>query len=76
MLEIVNNKNDSGSGCDFPQRMVKLETETIIKIVDLTKEYALNPFEVIKIFGAQLIQAGADMQAQHEVRKDNKGGNK
>ena len=74
MLEIVNNKNDSGGDCDFPQRMVKLETETIIKIVDLTKEYALNPFEVIKIFGAQLIQAGADMQAQHEVNKEDKRG--
>lgn len=62
MLEIVNNK-DSGGGCDFPKKMVELQTKTTIKIIDLACEHQLDPFEVLKIFGSQIIQAAADMQA-------------
>ena len=67
MLEIVNNKDNNG-GCNFPKKMVDLQTRTTIKIVDLACEHGLDPFEVLKIFGTQIIQAAADMQAHYKAK--------
>ena len=63
MLEIVNNKEDNGGGCDFPHKIVDLQTKTTVKVASLACDYGLNPFEVLKIFGTQIIQAAAEMQA-------------
>ena len=76
MLEIVNNNNKESGGCDFPRKMVDLQIKTIEKIANLCFDYGIDPFGAIKIFGAQLIQAGADMQAQREINKDDKEGGK
>lgn len=62
MLEIVN-KDDNKGGRDFPHRIAELQTKTTIDIVNLACEYNLDPFEVLKIFGSQMIQAAADMRA-------------
>ena len=70
MLEIVS-KNDSGGGCDFAQKMVDLQTKTIINVFNLACKYGVDPFEVLKIFGTHLIENAADMRADFRKKQKN-----
>ena len=67
MLEIVN-KDDNKGGCDFPHKIAELQAKTEIDVVNLAAKYNLDPFEVLKIFGSQIIQAAADMRAHYKAR--------
>lgn len=66
MLEMNENK-----GREFAQKLGALQVETTDKIADICKEYGVDLFETIKIFGLHLYQIGADLQAGFKAKQQN-----
>ena len=75
MLEIVD-KDGNVSRCEFPSKMADLQTKTIIEIMNLCFKNNVNPFEALKIFGAQIISVAAEMRKDFELKnkENNEGG--
>lgn len=66
MLKIDENK-----GREFAQKLGVLQVETTDKIALICKEYGVDVFETIKIFGTHIYQIGADLQAGFKAKQEN-----
>ena len=64
----ADNKTPNPNAVKFSEAMVTIEKETILKINEVTCEYAVDPFEAVKLFGKHLIEIADNMRADYEKK--------
>ena len=60
--------NNNPNAVKFFEKMGAIEKETILKINDVSFEYAVDPFEAVKLFGKHLIEIADNMRADYEKK--------
>ena len=64
----ADNKTPNPNAVKFSEAMGAIEKETILKINDVSFEYAVDPFEAVKLFGKHLIEIADNMRADYEKK--------
>ncbi|MBR5355000.1 MAG: hypothetical protein IK122_02645 [Alphaproteobacteria bacterium] len=64
----ADNKTPNPNAVKFSEAMGAIEKETILKINDVSFEYAVDTFEAVKLFGKHLIEIADNMRADYEKK--------
>lgn len=60
--------NNNPNAVKFSEKMGAIEKETILKINDVSFEFAVDPFEAVKLFGKHLIEISDNMRADYNKK--------
>ena len=63
-------KNVDPFAAKFAESMGNVEVDTILKINEISREFNVDPFKAVELFGNQLIKVAEKMRADYEKQNE------